>query len=425
MERKKSFLVNFNNRAENKGVRNNPLHFIFFDTETQQRFENKKIGKKTYKTCINTLDMGWACYWNREKDTEDWFYFENRYRLYNWIEIILKRSEKQPVWFIAHNIIFDNMITDIWSYFENKGFETSFIHSKGMVYIQKMTLRKDGFSIKVIDGVKTKVEKKILQKTIMLVNNGNIFPATLKTIGETVGLEKMEIDFQHTGREYEKIYCKRDVEILVKFWREWIDFIDLYELGNIKFTISSQSMEAYRKKFCNSYIHLDDDLKNLEFERKAYYGGRTEIFHKGVVRTPVFYNDVNSMYPYVMKNFRYPIEFLHAKRNPTIEDVSAKIEKGYLVIAECNINTKRNCYPSKENNTLLFPVGRFKTYLATPEVIEGLKHNEIESFGRVSFYKGEVIFDKYVEFFYNERVKLKKAKNKLEAMLKLFLNSLY
>ena len=417
--------MNFKNRAENKGVRNNPFHFIFFDTETEQRFEDKKIGKKKYKTCINTLDMGWSCYWNRETDAEEWFYFESRFEFYKWFESVLARTQKKVVWFVAHNIIFDNIITDIWSYFENKGYETAFIHSKGMVYIQKLALRIDGTTIKKIDGVNTKVETKVLLKTVMFVNNGNIFPATLKVIGDTVNLQKLDVDFEHSTREYVKIYCKRDVEILVKFWREWIEFIDKYDLGNIKFTISAQSMEAYKHKFCDSYIHLDDDLINLDFERKSYFGGRTEIFHKGVVTTPVFYNDVNSMYPFVMKNKRFPVEFLHAKRKPTILDVTQKIEKGYLVIAECNINTKRNCYPVKENNTLLFPIGRFKTYLATPEVIEALEHGEIESFGRVSFYKGEVIFDKYVEFFYNERLRLKATNNKQERMIKLFLNSLY
>jgi hypothetical protein len=63
--------------------------------------------------------------------------------------------------------------------------------------------------------------------------------------------------------------------------------------------------------------------------------------------------------------------------------------------------------------------------LATPEVIEGLKHNEIESFGKVSFYKGENIFHDYIEFFYNQRLAYKEVGDSRENMIKLFLNSLY
>ncbi len=423
MERKKSFLVNFKNRMNNKGVKNNPFHFIFFDTETDQKFEKRKIGKKTYKTCINTLQMGWGCYWNREEDTEEWFYFEKITDFKRWCYSVLKRTGKKQVWFVAHNIIFDNIITDIWSMFSE--YETAFIHSKGMVYIQKLVQYDIEKRNKIIDGVKTLVEKKVLRKTVILLNNGNIFPTTLKIIGDTVDLPKMEVDFEHSSKEYVQKYCKRDVEILVKFWKEWCDFIDTYELGNIKYTISSQSMETYKKRFCNSYIILDDDMQNLEFERKAYYGGRTEIFHKGIVRKKIYGYDVNSMYPYVMKHYKYPKEFLHAKKNPTIEDVTDKIKRGYLVIAECNINTKRNCYPLKEDNTLKFPTGKFQTYLATPEVKVALSYGDIESFGRVSFYKGENIFEEYIDFFYNKRLELKALKNKQEKMIKLFLNSLY
>jgi hypothetical protein len=97
MERRKSFLVNFKNRAENKGVRNNPLQFVFFDTETQQRFEKKKIGKKTYDTCINTLQMGWACWWNKEEDKEEWYFFETRFEFYTWFATVLHRTQKQSV----------------------------------------------------------------------------------------------------------------------------------------------------------------------------------------------------------------------------------------------------------------------------------------------------------------------------------------
>lgn len=421
-KRKKSWLVNFSSREGNKGLKNNPFHFIFFDTETMQKFTDKKIGRKTYKTCVNTLDMGWACYWNRETDEEIWCYFETIKEFHKFISKILTITKKQTLWIIAHNITFDNIITDIWSLFESKKYTSEFIHSKGMVYLQKMKL---ATVRKVKDKEGNVSEKKTTQKVVMLVNNGNIFPTSLKNIGETVNLPKLDIDFVESSREDMKIYCKRDVEILVKFWREWATFIETYKLGNLKYTISSQSMEAFKKKFCDSYVLLDDDVKNLSFERLSYYGGRTEIFHKGVVRDKIYYYDVNSMYPFVMSEYKYPTEFKFAKDNPSIENVKHLIDKGWLVVAECNIKTKRNCYPLKREGTLLFPTGKFTTYLSTPEVIKGMEYNDIQSFGRVSFYKGETLFKEYVDFFYNERLKKKAQGNKQERMLKLFLNSLY
>lgn len=418
MRTQRKFLVNFENNSKNKGVRNNPFHFFFFDTETKQETVEKRIGKKTYKTIINKLDMGWCCYWNRESNRRYWNYFETIEEFNHFLTQAINISGDKSLWIIAHNIVFDSFITDIWEYLKTKKYETQFIHSKGMVFIQK--LRKT----KVY--VNKKGEEKIQTvKNILLVNNGNIFPEKLENIGETIGYPKLKVDFKTSSREEINTYCKRDVEILVEFWKQWIEFIDTNKLGNIKFTISSQSMEAFKRRFCKEYVVLDNDIENLEFERQSYYGGRTEIFYKGTVKSKVYYYDVNSMYPHVMRNFRYPTEHKFTKNNPSIEQILYYIEKGYLINAECYLDTKNNYYPVKMNNTLMFPIGKFKTYLATPEIIEAINNNDLVKFGKVGIYKSANIFEEYIDFFYNKRLELKREGNKQEKMYKLFLNSLY
>lgn len=417
--RKRKFLVNFVNNENNKGVRGNPDHFIFFDTETKQTDEIKKIGKKEYRTIVNTLDIGWAVYWNRLTNDTEWIYFESIKEFHKFVSKKLTDTGKNVVWIVAHNIVFDNFIVDIWDFFKNKNYEDCFIHTKGMTYIQKL----GKYSYRISN--KTGDIKRTTDKTVMLVNNGNIFPEKLENIGETVGFPKLKVDFATCIKEELKVYCKRDVEILLEFWKQWTTFLSTNKLGNIKYTISSQSMEAYKKRFCKSYIVLDNDMDNIAFERKAYFGGRTEIFYKGVVKTPVYYFDVNSMYPHVMKEYRYPVEHKFVKINPSIEQVQYYIESGWMVIAECYMDTQNRAYPCKMENTLLFPVGKFVTYLATPEVVEALNNNDIVKFGKVSLYSGSVIFSDYIDFFYNFRLELKAAGNKQEKMVKLFLNSLY
>jgi hypothetical protein len=412
--RKKGFLVNFKDRDKCKGTRNNPTHFIFFDTETNQEDTYKKIGKKQYHTIVNTLKIGWACYYNMEENYEEWCYFETIKEFHDFISHVITITEKKALWIIAHNIVFDNFISDIWTFFKEKNFQDDFLHSKGMVYLQKMTrktVRKNG--------------KPVTQKVVMLVNNGNIFPEKLENIGETIGFNKLHIDFENSSLADLQIYCFRDVVILVEFWKQWAHFIKENKLGNLKYTISSQSMESFKKQFCDEYVVLDDSLENLAFERKGYYGGRTEIFFKGDVHTPIQYYDVNSMYPHVMKSFDYPIEYKFTKVNPDIEQVEYYINNGWLVMAECYMDSKNNAYPSRAENTLMFPKGKFITYLPTPEVRLAIENGDVKKFGKVNLYRGANLFKSYIEFFYNKRVELKKAHNKQEKMYKLFLNSLY
>jgi hypothetical protein len=375
---------------------------------------SKKIGSKEYNVINNKLDMGWVCYWNRETDVEEWEYFETRIQFYNFCTKVFSIAKNKTVWLVAHNIVFDAFINDIWNWLKDKGFETDFVHTKGMVFLQKLKKVKEN----------EKGEKKV-GASVMLVNNGNIFPAPLKKIGEAIGIKKKEINFKECTREYEKEYCKVDVTILLEFWRLWTKLIKDYDLGAIKYTVSAQSMEAFKQKFCKHKIYLTDDLELLSFERQAYYGGRTEIFYKGSILKKIKYFDVNSMYPYVMKEFRYPTQHKFTKLNVSVEQMQYYLDQGFLVIAETYVNTKVNCIPHKKDHTLLFPVGKFMSVLATPEIQKGMELGVIEKFGRVEIYQGEKIFSEYIDFFYNLRLKFKSENNPLEKLVKLFLNSLY
>jgi hypothetical protein len=418
-ERKVHYLTNLKNneKLENK-VQD---YFIFFDTETEQEeCNNVPIGHKNYNIIKNKLKMGWACFWNRKTGEEDWLYFTKIDNFHWWLGKKITETSKASLWLIAHNIEFDAVVLDLWSYFDKYNYKSDFIHSKGMVFIQKFCKKWEY----------TRVNKKgelvcsSTTKSIMLINNANIIAQKLEAIGKIVNLPKLEIDFDNSSIQAMKIYCKRDVEILLAFWKLWIKFIEENKLGKLKYTISSQAMEAFKKTFCKDIIVLDDDIENLKFERDSYYGGRTEIFYKGIVREKIYYYDVNSMYPHVMKTFRMPTEYKFCRDNADIQEVKELIEKGWLVIAECYINTDERAYP-KRDNELLFPVGKFKTYLATPEVIYAMENNHIVKFGRVSFYHGANIFERYVNFMYEKRLEAKAQKSTLENLFKLLLNSLY
>jgi hypothetical protein len=423
-----NYLVNFKQRERiqesiEKGTEKGVKDFLIFDTETnREKRKNQKIGKKEYNITVNTLNIGYICHLSNVTGEwiEDWYYFEKNEDLHKWVGKKLTETKKRTVWIIAHNLIFDLLITDLTSLFIKRQYQSDFVHSKGMVFLQKWGKYSFGSTSK----------KKQTDKLVMMVNSGNLFPTPLSKIGKVVGLDKLDMDFDEDQDQQDmeqlKVYCKRDVEILVAFIKKWVDFIKFNNFGKLKFTISSQSMETFRFKFCKHYIVLDPNCDILDFERLAYYGGRTEIFYKGKVRCQLYYYDVNSMYPSVMISERYPTELKFTKENPDIGYVDFMIQEGLLVCAECFIETKNNCYPVRdENNRLIFPTGKFKTYLCTPEVVEGLKNGDIKRFGKVQFYKGAKIFTDYVKHFYDERVKLKKSKNPQEEMFKLFLNSLY
>ena len=60
---------------------------------------------------------------------------------------------------------------------------------------------------------------------------------------------------------------------------------------------------------------ISDNVHVRELERNSYRGGRVEVFKFGKV-DEAYYNDFNSLYPYVMKNnnlifdIKFTISFL-------------------------------------------------------------------------------------------------------------------
>jgi hypothetical protein len=188
-------------------------------------------------------------------------------------------------------------------------------------------------------------------------------------------------------------------------------------------------MEAFKKRFCNDYIVLNNLVENLQFERKAYYGGRTEIYVNGKYTDKVYYYDVNSIYAYVMKMYKYTTEYIFCRDNPTITKVKEYLNKGWLIIAECYLNipldTKIPPYPYKKDEVLTFPTGRIKTTLATPEVINAMEEGHLEGFGHVSFYHSANIFEEYIDFFYGKRLEYKANDDNRAMLMKHFLTHLY
>lgn len=75
---------------------------------------------------------------------------------------------------------------------------------------------------------------------------------------------------------------------------------------------------------------------------------------------------------------------------------------------------------------MVFPVGTFRTVLATPELRRALSMGHIRKVHRLALYEHAVLFSEYVLYFWNHRLEAKRQGDEtLSWLLKLMLNSLY
>lgn len=318
----------------------------------------------------------------------------------------------------AHNAGYDLIVTKGIPTLLKLGFHVSNYFEKGTTFL--MTFRK-----KETDQ---KTGKEQIVKTLHIISATNFYATTLKKLGEVFDLEKLDFDYDDGSIKDAIIYCRRDVEILKRAMETFINFTEAEDLGTLGRSTPGQSFNAYRHRFMHTQIFLHDKEEVFDLERKCYYGGRVECWRIGKYEEEEgFYGfDINSMYPHVMKANKFPCRLLSQRKRCSLPEMSQLFERGYLVCGEFIVNVDRPVFPCKLEGNLIFPVGRFKTYLSTPEIIYGIENNLIEKVGHIAIYEGADLFSGYVDYFYKERLKAKEIGNRVNDLLyKLFMNSLY
>ncbi|GAG25538.1 unnamed protein product, partial [marine sediment metagenome] len=135
--------------------------------------------------------------------------------------------------------------------------------------------------------------------------------------------------------------------------------------------------------------------------------------------------DVNSMYPYVMKQFTYPTRLLRVVHSPNINFIT-DVLNSYGVIAEVVLNTQEAAYAIRYKRKTVFPVGEFTTTLCTEGIKYALKQGHIVQINTASIYSMDDIFTSYVDYIHKLRSKYKRAKNPVMVMLSKYMhNGLY
>lgn len=339
---------------------------IAFDIETKQKNINEKISSYLVKQ-KSKLWFGTACVFvskdviekkkilqvpsrlGFEPQVEDYFlvdelYFEDRETFTKWVLDYAKRVGN--IYVFAHNISFDIREAVDFDILRKAGFDITVFNPQPKQFIIKF--------------VKRKGKRKY---SITFTDTLNLYPASLEEVGRTIGMEKLAkkfgLDRANLDRyDFETVlkYNVRDTQITASavIIREKI----VNELGGqLRLTNPSTAMDLFRRKFLKYGIKKPPKILR-DYIRKAYFGGRTEVFFRGVVSSKNFadsaekiyrlkkgklkqygfhlvdgisYVDVNSLYPYSMKYFPSPIEIIGQYSQDGVEVLKKLLDLGILI----------------------------------------------------------------------------------------------
>jgi len=263
-------------------------------------------------------------------------------------------------------------------------------------------------------------------RKIMVYDVLNWVRASAKQMGKLLGLPKLDVDFESVSMADLIVYCRRDVEIIAQMMLHYFDFVQSNDLGSIGPTVSSQALTAFRHRFMAHDVYIHNTQAIINLERAGYYGGRTECFRLGRVDGPIYYLDINSMYPHVMQTYEYPIKLVaQSTQGLGVKALVSQLDK-YHVIASIECEITEPVIPIRLDNKTVFPVGRLKVCVANTALKYIMAHGRIRSVSCAACYKRAPIFREYVKYFHALKEKYTQEKNLVyRDISKRLMNHLY
>ena len=376
-----------------------PSECIFFDTETNA--EIQPDGSQ-----VLTLKFGMAVYTRKHRHGQwtagQWYRFTDATDFWNWV--VTKTRPKSKLYLFAHNLVFDMTI----------------VHGFSILLGRKWQLVKA-----IVGDPPTILKYRQGNSSICLLDTFNWFHTSLAELGESMGLAKLAMPDQAAEQSAWDKYCRRDVEVLQYTMMRYFEFIKVNDLGNFQMTAASQAFAAYRHRFMGHQVLIDASEPALELARQAFYGGRTEAFFVGEKTGDFYLVDVNSMYPFVMAINDVPAKLQGFYAHISMAELPGVLNR-FQVIADVDLDTTEPAFPLRTRGPLIFPVGQFRTQLATPELMYALDMGYLRKIYSAALYTHTPLFAEYVNTLFKLRQQYKAEGNlPFVSLSKLMLNSLY
>lgn len=277
---------------------------------------------------------------------------------------------------------------------------------------------------------------------VKIIDAMKLFPNfSVEKLAEAFGLSlsKLELDYKeqreegHELTQHEIDYIRNDVEIVAWALKA------MFDKGLTKMTIASNALSNFRGnfKYFDKFFPKLDEITD-ELIRDSYRGGFTYINEKyaGVELGSGISLDVNSLYPYVMSKMPMPIEFPVFYEGKYEYDPSFPL---YVQSISCSFKLKKNKIPCVQiKNSLSFVPNEYLKSSNNDIIDLVLTKPDLELFLDQydtpyikykcgwKFKQSIGVFDDYISYWMNEKIKAAKEKNPgLKTISKLCMNSLY
>ncbi|HEV2222425.1 MAG TPA: hypothetical protein VGR84_05425 [Candidatus Acidoferrales bacterium] len=279
-------------------------------------------------------------------------------------------SYGEATWLYAHNVTFDLTVTRLASHLGELGWVLSSRFAVGGDSMWAV-FHKGPAETEVTEvrhGRKVTRRRIKWRHTLTIADSASLFPGPLAQLGPHVGVLKPDLPGGGDTDETWAARCHADVEILRLAVLTLMDWWDANDLGHWTVTGAGQAWQTYKRTLTPRQLVIDHDPGILQIERDAVYGGRRDVFTVGQL-PPGRYCEVDfeAAYPTVAASYPLPAR----AACPVMDKHRAAALRGHVpagMLAEVTINTTVPRWPVRVGGRVFYPVGRFKTVLAAPDI---------------------------------------------------------
>lgn len=261
-------------------------------------------------------------------------------------------------------------------------------------------------------------------KNFTFFDSLNILRSSLDNLGKLFGkTQKSSISYNTwVSRESMETYLMLDCLTLRDILTTFAESLSLtiFDLGC---TLPSISYKKYQSYIGKSFSTLFPPLftESFSFLSTAYFGGRVEVFQHHLSEGICL--DINSLYPYVMQKYAYPIGLPTKSIRP-----QSKLWISNITITDYQESSGIPVLALKTDK-LIFPVGTFTTWITNEEFAylqlrkkQGKCSYTIQ-FNETYNFRYKKVFSDYILELYKTK---QFAKSEIEKQTaKLLMNSLY
>lgn len=235
----------------------------------------------------------------------------------------------------------------------------------------------------------------------------NIWPMSVKKLGEAFGLKKLETDDMANDKEYVYRDCEIIRQAMLFAWR----FVSGMGLSYLPATLGGLCVKLW-KHWGGENVHDTSELS-----REALFGGRVELFRQHDLSGEIAWTDINSLYPFVMQN-KFP---------GVLEACGTQLKDyGIATVTISQPETEIVTLPFRNaSGRILYPWGKFKGTWTIAEINEAVANGAtIDKVWEVMGTNDYIIpYSTFVNRNYNLRLESTSEAERL--FYKLLMNNLY